>query len=90
MRAPSRPFIRLPTVSTHKKDLLHTDRGAQYISQRFQTLLLRYGCKKSMSREENPYDNAVMESFYRTLNRELVQGLTMTILNKPVWVSLNH
>ena len=26
-----------------------------------------------MSREGNPYDNAVMESFYRTLKRELVQ-----------------
>ncbi len=27
-----------------------------------------------MSRKGNPYDNAVMESFYRTLKRELVQG----------------
>lgn len=26
-----------------------------------------------MSRKGNPYDNAVMESFYRTLKRELVQ-----------------
>lgn len=26
-----------------------------------------------MSRKVNPYDNAVMESFYRTLKRELVQ-----------------
>ena len=27
-----------------------------------------------MSRKGNPYDNAIMESFYRTLKRELVQG----------------
>ena len=27
-----------------------------------------------MSRKGNPYDNAVMESFYRTLKRELVEG----------------
>jgi putative transposase len=27
-----------------------------------------------MSRKGNPYDNAVMESFYRTLKRELVDG----------------
>ena len=27
-----------------------------------------------MRRKGNPYDSAVMESFYRTLKRELVQG----------------
>lgn len=53
--------------------VVHTDRGSQYTSQRFQALLLRYGCRQSMSRKGNPYDNAVMESFYRTLKRELVQ-----------------
>ena len=54
--------------------VVHTDRGSQYTSQRFQAQLLRYGCQQSMSRKGNPYDNAVMESFYRTLKRELVQG----------------
>lgn len=54
--------------------IVHTDRGAQYTSQRFGALLLRYGCRQSMSRKGNPYDNAIMESFYRTLKRELVQG----------------
>ncbi|WP_153279536.1 integrase core domain-containing protein, partial [Streptococcus pyogenes] len=29
-------------------------------------------CKSSMSRKGNPYDNALMESFYKTLKRELV------------------
>ena len=59
----------------HPEDglLVHTDRGSQYTSQRFQALLLRYGFRQSMSRKGNPYDNAVMESFYRTLKRELVQ-----------------
>jgi len=53
--------------------LVHTDRGSQYASQRFQALLMRYGFRQSMSRKGNPYDNAIMESFYRTLKRELVQ-----------------
>lgn len=53
--------------------LVHTDRGSQYTSQRFQALLKRYGFRQSMSRKGNPYDNAIMESFYRTLKRELVQ-----------------
>ena len=30
---------------------------------------------RSQSRKGNPYDNALMESFYRTLKRELIQGL---------------
>ena len=28
----------------------------------------------SQSRKGNPYDNALMESFYRTLKRKLIQG----------------
>ena len=53
--------------------IVHTDRGSQYTSQRFQALLTRWGFVQSMSRKGNPYDNAIMESFYRTLKRELVQ-----------------
>lgn len=53
--------------------LVYTDSGSQYTSQHFQALLMRYGFQQSMSRKSNPYDNAIMESFYRTLKRELVQ-----------------
>lgn len=53
--------------------IIHTDRGAQYTAHRFQALLLRYGFRQSMSRKGNPYDNAIMESFFRTLKRELVR-----------------
>ena len=53
--------------------MVHTDQGAQYTSKRFCALLERHGFSQSMSRKGNPYDNAVMESFYRTLKRELVQ-----------------
>ena len=34
---------------------------------------MRYSYRQSMSRKSYPYDNAIMESFYRTLKRELVQ-----------------
>ncbi len=53
--------------------IIHTDRGCQYTAQRFQAMCIRYGFRQSMSRKGNPYDNAVLESFYRTLKRELVQ-----------------
>ena len=47
--------------------IIHTDRGAQYTAKGFQSILLNHGFKQSMSRKGNPYDNAIMESFCRTL-----------------------
>ena len=50
---------------------VHTDRGSQYTSRRFESELVSQGFIHSYSRKGNPYDNAVMESFYKTLKREL-------------------
>jgi putative transposase len=50
----------------------HSDRGVQYACGDFQKLLKRHGMVASMSRKGNPYDNAVAESFFRTLKVELV------------------
>ena len=44
----------------------------QYACGDFQRLLARYQMVPSMSRRGNPYDNAVAESFFRTLKVELV------------------
>ena len=52
--------------------LLHSDRGSQYASDYYQLLLARNGILCSMSRKGNCWDNAVMESFYRTLKVELI------------------
>ena len=52
--------------------LLHSDRGSQYASDYYQILLARNGILCSMSRKGNCWDNAVMESFYRTLKVELI------------------
>src|SRR4029078_9610212 len=51
--------------------LHHSDRGAQYTSDRYQQLLAQAGFSCSMSRAGNCYDNAPVESFFRTLKREL-------------------
>jgi transposase InsO family protein len=51
--------------------LHHSDRGAQYTSDRYQALLRRHGFRCSMSRPGNCYDNAPVESFFRTLKTEL-------------------
>lgn len=41
-------------------------------SRRYQSTLAAHGAILSMSRLGDPYDNAVMESFYKTLKRELM------------------
>ena len=50
----------------------HTDRGSQYASQAYRDQLSRYEIIQSMSRKGNCYDNAFIESFFRTLKVELV------------------
>jgi transposase InsO family protein len=50
----------------------HSDRGVQYASSRYVQLLRQHGLQISMSAKGNPYDNAFMESFYKTLKYEEV------------------
>lgn len=53
-------------------DLIHhTDRGSQYTADDYLVLLKQYGIHTSMSGKGNPYDNAMMESFFSTLRAEL-------------------
>jgi len=50
----------------------HSDQGVQYASIEYVSELERYGFGISMARRGNPYDNAVMESFFKTLKQEEV------------------
>lgn len=50
----------------------HSDRGSQYASKEFRKLLKKHGILPSMSRKGDCWDNAVMESFYRSLKVERV------------------
>lgn len=52
--------------------LIHSDRGIQYASGAYRDTLQRHALIASMSRRGNCYDNAVMESFFKTLKSELV------------------
>ena len=49
----------------------HTDRGGQYAGKTYRGVLRRAGIKQSMSRADNCYDNAFMESCFGTLKNEL-------------------
>lgn len=52
--------------------VFHSDRGSQYCSKRFQAVVKGVGGQQSMSGTGCCYDNAITESFFGTLKRELV------------------
>jgi putative transposase len=54
----------------------HSDRGVQYACGDYIRRLERAGIQPSMSRPGCPWDNAMAESFMRTLKREEVDGRT--------------
>jgi len=50
----------------------HSDQGVQYASVEYVEELKRHGFEISMARAGNPYENAMMESFFKTLKYEEV------------------
>jgi putative transposase len=70
------------TIDTFKKAIknrrpqkgiiFHSDRGVQYACQDFRDLLDHNNCLQSMSRKGNCWDNAVAESFFKTIKTECI------------------
>ncbi|EOU2855784.1 IS3 family transposase [Salmonella enterica] len=54
--------------------IVHTDRGGQYCSTDYQSLLKRHNLRGSMSARGCCYDNACAESFFHTLKVECIHG----------------
>jgi putative transposase len=66
----------LQMAMTHRRPgpglLHHSDRGSQYTAQAYQQMLKAVGATASMSRVGDCWDNAVVESFFATLTKELL------------------
>lgn len=60
LRSPPRGFI------------FHSDRGSQYCSHEYQKILSERGFKASKSGKVNCYDNAAVETFFKTIKAELI------------------
>ncbi|MFJ5532664.1 IS3 family transposase [Streptomyces sp. NPDC093261] len=58
--------------------VFHTDRGAQYTAAAFAEVCRRHGIRRSMGRVGSSYDNALAESFFQGLKRELLHGRRLT------------
>ncbi len=54
--------------------IFHSDRGVQYANKKFANTIESYGVIRSMSRKGNCWDNAVAESFFKSLKTELIYG----------------
>ena len=52
--------------------IIHSDRGAQYASRAYRTLAASRGSTMSISRRANAWDNAPMESFFKTFKVERI------------------
>ena len=50
--------------------MFHSDRGVQYACDDFRAILSQYAITQSMSRKGNCWDNAVAESFFKTIKTE--------------------
>ena len=60
-------------ISADKELIFHSDRGIQYACEEFTSEVSKYKTiVRSMSRKGNCWDNAVAESFFKTLKVELV------------------
>ena len=55
--------------------IMHSDRGSQYASHTHRQLIKHYRMVQSMSRTANCWDNAAMESFFKTLKVERTHRL---------------
>lgn len=75
--------IRNRPLESNEKLLFHSDRGTQYACLWFASLLEGTGqIIRSMSGRGNCYDNAVAESFFKTLKTELVYHNTYATKEK--------
>jgi len=53
--------------------IVHSDRGGQYAGKEFRKLVMDTKMQQSMSRADDPYDNAFMESFFSRFKAELLE-----------------
>ncbi len=66
--------------------IIHSDRGAQFTSSEYITLLNKYKVNISMSRKASPLDNAPIESFFRTFKNEIdIEKINNLSVAEAIW-----
>ena len=72
-------IIRTLNMAISRRDIeprliIHSDRGVQYRSVRYQDLVMSIGTVSSMSRKSNSLENAVLDPFFSSMKVELIYG----------------
>ena len=62
--------------------IFHSDRGVEYASYRYESLLRTHGIRPSMNRPGHCVDNAHVESFFHTIKGEWLKGNTCSTLTE--------
>lgn len=71
--APNQVWVTHKTILRRRPGrglMVHSDRGVQYASADFRTVLKKHGFVQSMSRKGNCWDNAVAESFFHSIKTQ--------------------
>jgi transposase InsO family protein len=61
--------------------IFHSDRGCQYTSRDYRTLAKDHGVVLSLGRKGTCWDNAVAESFFASIKRELIDRRSWATIN---------
>ena len=69
---------------------MHTDQGTQYTSHDFIQVLAFNGFMRINSNKRNPYDNALMESFFKSFKREVLSKQRYKTKKKAKFEILNY
>jgi transposase InsO family protein len=88
------PLAALRMALEHRRPprglLHHSDRGCQYASAEYRHLLTTHGLTASMSRTGNPYDNALVESFFSTFKIECLHRQAPTTRRETQAITFDY
>lgn len=70
--------------------MIHSDRGIQYTSEDFRTILKNHCFIQSMSRKGNCWDNAVAESFFHSIKTQMIHHFNFQNLAEAEQAIFNY
>jgi putative transposase len=69
--------------------IVHSDRGSEFTAKGFARVCARVGARRSMGRVGSCYDNALAESFFATLERELLDQIRLAHPD-DAWIAVDE
>jgi len=79
-------------IDLRKVDIFHTDRGSEFNSKVVDEILDGFSIRRSLSQKGTPVDNAVIESFFKTVKIEFINRYKFTSIESFIegWNSYTY